>query len=139
VLDEDGSVAASYQGEQPVETVLEVIGRTWIPQSVFDDSFLYGERADCLHQKRRSAIREGRYRTPDRQRQIRMREVLKDRFEEIPVQVPRSEIEALGVEIGLEDPLEAARIFDRLKGVSWRGDYVRTEEGWVAAWVVEVN
>jgi hypothetical protein len=28
VLDEDGSVAASYQGEQPVETVLEVIGRT---------------------------------------------------------------------------------------------------------------
>ena len=28
VLDEDGSVAASYQGERPVETVLEVIGRT---------------------------------------------------------------------------------------------------------------
>ena len=27
VLDEDGSVAASYQGERPVETVLEVIGR----------------------------------------------------------------------------------------------------------------
>jgi hypothetical protein len=68
-----------------------------------------------------------------------MREVLKHRFEDIPVQVPRSEIEALGLEIGLEDPLEAARIFDRLKGVSWRGDYVRTEEGWVAAWVEEVN
>ena len=67
-----------------------------------------------------------------------MREVLKDRFESIPVQVPRSEIEALGVEIGLEDPTEAARIFDRLKGVSWRGDYVRTEEGWVAAWVMEI-
>jgi hypothetical protein len=67
-----------------------------------------------------------------------MREVLKDRFESIPVQVPRSEIEALGVEIGLEDPLEAARVFDRLKGVSWRGDYVRSEEGWVAAWVREV-
>jgi len=32
-----------------------------------------------------------------------MREVLKDRFESIPVQVPRSEIEAMGVEIGLED------------------------------------
>jgi hypothetical protein len=89
--------------------------------------------------KRRSAIREGRYRTPDRQRQIRMREVLKDRFENIPVQVPRSEIEALGEEIGLDDPLEAARVFDRLKGVSWRGDYVRSEEGWVAAWVMEVN
>ena len=68
-----------------------------------------------------------------------MHEVLKDRFEEIPVQVPRSEIEALGLEIGLEDPLEVARIFDRLKGVSWRGDYVRTKEGWIAAWVVEVN
>jgi hypothetical protein len=110
-----------------------------MPQSVFDDSLIYGGGADCLHKKRRSAIREGRYRTPDRQQQIRMREVLKDRFEDIPVQVPRSEIEALGVEIGLEDPLEAARIFDRLKGVSWRGDYVRTEEGWVAAWVEEVN
>ena len=68
-----------------------------------------------------------------------MREVHKDRFEDIPVQVPRSEIEALGLEIGLEDPLEAARIFDRLNGVSWRGDYVRSEEGWIAAWVREVS
>ena len=67
-----------------------------------------------------------------------MCEVLKDRFESIPVQVPRSEIEALGEEIGLDDPLEAARAFDRLKGVSWKGDYVRSEEGWVAAWVIEV-
>ena len=67
-----------------------------------------------------------------------MHEVLKDRFEDIPVQVPRSEIEALSVEIGLEDPHEAARIFDRLKGVSWRGDYVRSEEGWIAAWLREV-
>jgi hypothetical protein len=139
VLDGEGGVAASYQGERPVETVREVIGRTWIPQSVLDDRFIQGGGADWLYKKRRSAIREGRYRTPDRQQQIRMREVLKDRFEDIPVQVPRSEIEALGVEIGLEDPLEAARIFDRLKGISWRGDYVRTEEGWVAAWVEEVN
>ena len=67
-----------------------------------------------------------------------MREVIRDRFESIPVEVPRSEIEAIGVEIGLEDPLEAARIFARLKGISWRGDYVRSEEGWVAAWVREV-
>ena len=89
--------------------------------------------------ERRSAIREGRHRTPDRQQQIRMREVLKDRFEDIPVHVPRSEIEALGAEIGLEDPIEAARLFDRLKGVSWRGDYVRSDDGWVAAWVREVN
>ena len=99
---------------------------------------ILGAGQTIVYPKRRSAIREGRYRTPDRQQQIRMREVLKDRFESIPVQVARSEIEALGVEIGLEDPAEAARIFDRLKGISWRGDYVRSEEGWVAAWVKEV-
>ena len=77
-------------------------------------------------------VREGRYRTPDRQRQIRMREVLKSRLKECPVHLPRSEVEALGAEIGL-DGLEAARLFDRLKGVSWRGDYVRCDDGWVAA------
>ncbi len=68
-----------------------------------------------------------------------MREVLKDRFEDIPVQVPRSQIEALGAEIGLEDPAEAARLFDRLKGVWWRGDYIRSDGGWVAVWVREVS
>jgi hypothetical protein len=85
------------------------------------------------------AIREGRHRTPDRRFQIRMREALKEKFETIPVHVPRSEVEALGAEIGLEDPTEAARLFDRLKGVSWRGDYVRSETGWTAAWVKEIN
>ncbi len=84
-------------------------------------------------------IREGRHRTPDRRQQIRMREALKERFEKIPVHVPRSEVEELGAEIGLEDPTEAARLFDRLKGVSWRGDYVRSEAGWTAAWVEEIN
>lgn len=84
-------------------------------------------------------IREGRHRTPNRRQQILMREALKDRFEEIPVHVPRSEVEALGAEIGLEDPAEAARLFDRLKGVSWRGDYVRSETGWTAAWVEEIS
>ena len=98
-----------------------------------------GEGQTVAYQKRRSAIREGRYRTPDRQQQIRMREVIRNRFESIPVHVPRSEIEAMGVEIGLDDPTEAARIFDRLKGISWRGDYVRSEEGWVAAWVMEIR
>ena len=68
-----------------------------------------------------------------------MREVIRDRFEEIPVHVPRSEIEALGAEMGLEDPAEAARIFDRLKGVFWRGDYVRSDGCWVAAWVREID
>ena len=79
--------------------------------------------------------REGRYRTPDRQRQIRMREALRSRLRECPVHVPRSEVEALGAEIGLE----AARLFDRLKGVSWRGDYIGSDDGWIAAWVREVN
>ena len=35
--------------------------------------------------------------------------------------------------------MEAVRVFDRLKGVSWRGEYVRDDEGWVAAWVKEVT
>jgi hypothetical protein len=75
-------------------------------------SFL-GEGQTVSYPKRRLAIREGRYRTP-------------------------TGSSRLGFEIGRDDPTEAARIFDRLKGVSWRGDYVRWEEGWVAAWVIEV-
>jgi hypothetical protein len=47
-------------------------------------------------------------------------------------------VEALGAEVGLE-ATEAARLFDRLKGVSWRGYYVRTDDGWVAACVKEVS
>jgi hypothetical protein len=83
-------------------------------------------------------VREGRYRTPDRQSQIRMHEALRQWLKECPIYVARSEVEAMGVEIGL-DPVEAARLFDRLKGVSWRGDYVKTDDGWMAAWVREVN
>jgi hypothetical protein len=67
-----------------------------------------------------------------------MRESLKQLLKDCPVLVPRSEVEAMGAEIGL-DGLEAARHFDRLKGVSWRGDYVRSDDGWIAAWVREVN
>jgi hypothetical protein len=87
-------------------------------------SFPAERQTIAYYPERRSAIREGRHRTPDRQQ---------------PIHVPRSEIEALGAEIGLEDPAEAARLFDRLKGVSWRGDYVRSDEGWVAAWIRDVN
>jgi len=67
-----------------------------------------------------------------------MREVIRKRLKECPVRVRRSEVEAMGAEIGL-DGIEAARLFDRLKGVSWRGDYIRSDNGWVAAWVREVN
>ena len=83
-------------------------------------------------------IREGRYRTPDRQAQILMCEVLKQKLKDCPVHLQRSEVEAMGEEMGLED-IEAARLFDRLKGISLRGDYVRSDGGWVAAWVREVN
>ena len=81
--------------------------------------------------------REGRYRTPDRQGQTLMREVIRARLKECPVHVQRSEVEAMGEEIGLEG-IEAVRLFDRLKGVSWRGDYIRSDAGWVAARVREV-
>ncbi len=67
-----------------------------------------------------------------------MREALRQRLKGCPVHVLRSEVEAMGMEIGL-GPVEAARLFDRLKGVSWRGDYVKTDDGWIAAWVKEVN
>jgi hypothetical protein len=67
-----------------------------------------------------------------------MREALRQRLKDCPVHIPRSEVEAMGAEIGLE-AIEAARLFDRLKGVSWRGDYVRSDYGWIAAWVKEVN
>ncbi len=83
-------------------------------------------------------IREGRYRTPDRRGQTQMREVIRKSLKECPVRVQRSEVEAMGAEIGL-DGIAAARLFDRLKGVSWRGDYIRSDNGWVAAWVREVN
>jgi hypothetical protein len=34
---------------------------------------------------------------------------------------------------------EEARLFDRLKSVSWRGDYIGSDDGWIAAWAREVN
>lgn len=80
-----------------------------------------------------------RRRTPDRQYQGKMREALKQRLE-VPAQITRAEIEALGAEIGLEDPIEAARLFDRLKGVSWRGDYITSDtEVWTAARITDLN
>ena len=83
-------------------------------------------------------IREGRYRTPDRQGQTRMRQALRQGLKDCPVHIPRSEVEAMGAEIGLE-AIEATRLFDRLKSVCWRGAYVRSDDGWIAAWVMEVN
>jgi hypothetical protein len=105
------------------------------------DSFVAKRDANCprdTRERRAVVTREGRYRTPDRQRQIRMHETLRQRLKVCPVLVPRSEVEAMGGEIGLE-AIEAARLFDRLKGVSWRGDYIRTDDGWTAAWVREIN
>lgn len=87
-------------------------------------------------------IKKGRtrQRTSSRQYQGKMREALKQRLEDVPTQITRDEVEALGVEIGLEDPREAARLFDRLKGVTWRGDYITSDaEVWTAARITDLN
>ncbi|MGB3635837.1 MAG: hypothetical protein WA982_17505 [Rubrobacteraceae bacterium] len=87
-------------------------------------------------------IKNGRYRrqTFDRQYQGKMREALKQRLDDVPARITRDEIEALGAEIGMEDPIEAARLFDRLKGVSWRGDYITSDtEVWTAARITDLN
>ena len=87
-------------------------------------------------------IKKGRtrQRTPSRQYQGKLREALKQRLDDVPAQITRGEIEALGAEIGLEDPVEAARLFDRLKGVSWRGDYITSDtEVWTAARITDLN
>ena len=87
-------------------------------------------------------ISKGRYRrrTPDRQYQGKMRETLKARLEDMPARITRGEVEALGADIGLEDPVEATRLFGRLKGVSWRGEYVDSgEDGWTEARITDLN
>lgn len=87
-------------------------------------------------------IGKERYRrsTPDRRYQALMREALKDRLESLPAQLSREEVGTIGAEIGLGSPEEAARLFGRLKGVAWRGEYVDSEDGvWVAARVAEVR
>ena len=92
--------------------------------------------------ERKDDVREGRYRrkSPERQYGGPMREALKERVEGGPASISRDEVEEIGARIGLEDPSEAARLFDRLKGVSWRGEYVeRGENGWAAAHVTEVS
>ncbi len=87
-------------------------------------------------------IEKGRYRrrTPDRQYQGKMREALKERLEDMPAHITRDEIEALGADIGLEDPVEATRLFGRLKGVSWRGEYIDSDSGgWTGARITNLN
>ncbi|MDQ4106535.1 MAG: hypothetical protein M3157_05095, partial [Actinomycetota bacterium] len=64
---------------------------------------------------------------------------LRQRLEDVPALVSRDEVREMGIGIGLEDPADAIRIFDRLKGVSWRGDYITNGDGWIAARVTEVN
>lgn len=86
-------------------------------------------------------LNKGRYRrrTPDRQYQGKMREALKERLDEMPAHLTRDEVESLGADIGLA-PVEATRLFDRLKGVSWRGEYVGSNgEGWTEARITDLN
>lgn len=78
--------------------------------------------------------------TPDRQYQSRMREALKRKLGNGPASISREEVEAIGTNIGLRDPTEAVRLFDRLKGVSWWGEYVTSgEDRWVAARMTETR
>lgn len=68
-----------------------------------------------------------------------MRESLRQKLEDGPARIAREEVEEIGADIGME-PVDAVRLFDRLKGVSWRGDYVESDGGrWAAAWVIEVH
>lgn len=68
-----------------------------------------------------------------------MRESLKQRLEDGPARIAREDVEEIGTVIGIE-PDDAVRLFDRLKGVSWRGNYVESDgDHWAAAWVTEVN
>ena len=87
-------------------------------------------------------ISKGRSRrqTPDRQYQGKMREALKERMNDMPTLITRGEVEALGADIGLEDPAEAVRLFGRLKGVSWRGEYIDSDGyGWTEARITNLN
>jgi hypothetical protein len=65
-----------------------------------------------------------------------MRDLLRKKQKDGPTHVRRAEVERVGGgNMGL-DPVEAARLFQSLKGAYWRGDYlVSNERGWIAAWV----
>lgn len=87
-------------------------------------------------------IDKGRYRrrTPERQYQGKMREALKKRLVDVPARITRGEVEALGADIGLEDPVESTRLFGRLKGVLWRGEYIDPDGGgWTEARITNLN
>ena len=64
-------------------------------------------------------IRVWRYRTPNGQSQTSMHEALIFRLRACPVHLQKSEVEAMGLE-----RVEAARLFDKLKGVSCQNDCV---------------
>ncbi len=85
---------------------------------------------------------EGRHRrrTPDRQYLGLMREALKQKLDNGPTRISRDEVEEIGADIGLYDPSEAVRLFDRLKGISWRGEYVTSgQDGWTAARIIDAR
>ena len=62
-----------------------------------------------------------------------MRDFLRKKLKDGPTHVRRAEVERVGGNMGL-DPVEAARLFQSLKGAYWRGGYiVSNERGWIAA------
>jgi hypothetical protein len=142
VVDEDSNVALSYQGERPVEAVLGALGspREEGLRSVLYDSFVFRGEADCCWLPGEE-VGDQRGKAPDPRQAAADPDARGPEGQVRGHPGPRSEERdrGFGGRDRPRDPVEAARLFDRLKGVSWRGDYVRSDDGWVAAWVREVN
>ena len=55
------------------------------------------------------------------------------------VHIDRDEVETVGTNMGL-DPDQAARLFESIRDVHWRGQYVASGgRGWIGAWVENVR
>jgi hypothetical protein len=72
------------------------------------------------------------------QQRSQMRKELRDMLHDGPTHVNREDIENIGSRVDLS-PEEAAKLFQNLKGVAWRGDYITSDErGWIGAWIEDV-
>ncbi len=68
-----------------------------------------------------------------------MRHALKEKTKGELTALNREEIETIGRDVGL-DPDEAAELFRSHKDISWRGDFISSDErGWIAVWIEEIS
>lgn len=74
------------------------------------------------------------------QKRREMRSELKGMVGDGLTHVSRAEIEQnIAPRIDLK-PDEAAKLFQSLKGKTWRGDYIPSDEGgWIGAWIEHVD